>query len=156
MNSRQLFVAVPMTLLVLSGPANAGQSINLTGTITCVNDKWDEKEPEKGHKLADYGGRCVIVPDDAKAPKYVEDCTGSYEFKPDGSWKGAGACTADFKEGNTVSVTWEEGSQLKEYVYTFTGGTGTYKGAKGGGTYKTDELSSTIYAGRKKGSLELP
>jgi hypothetical protein len=29
-----------------------------------VNDKWDEKEPEKGHKLVDYAGRYVAIPGD--------------------------------------------------------------------------------------------
>ena len=59
MNLKQLFVAVPTTLLILgSGVANAGQTINDVGAIACVNDKWDVKEPEKGHKLVDYAGRC--------------------------------------------------------------------------------------------------
>ena len=157
MYAKTLMVAVPAAMLILgSGIANAGQTINVAGTMACVNDKWDEKEPEKGHKLAEYGGRCVVVPDDAGAQKYVEDCAGNYEYKPDGSWKGGGTCNVDFKEGNTISLTWEEGSHLKEYPFTYTGGTGKYKGAKGGGTYKTDELTTTLYGGRKKGNLELP
>jgi hypothetical protein len=41
-------------------------------------------------------------------------------------------------------------------LYEFTGGTGKYEGAKGGGAYKVDELTSTLYGGRKKGKLELP
>jgi hypothetical protein len=40
-----------------SGTANAGQTINELGAIACVNDKWDEKEVEKGHKVVDYAGR---------------------------------------------------------------------------------------------------
>ena len=35
-----------------------------------MTDKWDEKEVEKGHKLVDYAGRCVAIPDDPAAPKY--------------------------------------------------------------------------------------
>lgn len=148
---------MPAAMLVLgSGAANAGQTINVAGTMACVNDKWDEKEPEKGHKLAEYGGRCVVIPDDSNAKKYVEDCAGNYEYMPDGSWKGGGTCNVDFKGGDTISLTWEEGSHLKEYKYDYTGGTGKYKGAKGGGTYKTEELTTTLYGGRKKGNLELP
>ena len=30
--------------------------------MACVNDKWDEKEPEKGHKLVDDASRCVAHP----------------------------------------------------------------------------------------------
>ena len=68
MKLKQLFVAVPATLLVLgSGAANAGQTINEAGALACVTDKWDEKEPEKGHKLADAVMRCVVVPDDPAA-----------------------------------------------------------------------------------------
>lgn len=157
MTPTKLIVAVPAALIVLGlGMANAGQSINVAGTMACVNDKWDEKEIEKGHKLAEYGGRCVVIPNDVNARKYVEDCAGNYEYMPDGSWKGGGTCNVDFKSGDTISLTWEEGSHLKEYTYSYTGGTGKYKGATGGGTYKTDELTTTLYAGRKKGSLELP
>jgi hypothetical protein len=51
MDRRQLFVAVPTALFVLgSGAAIAGQTVNEAGVIVCVNDKWDEKEVEKGHK----------------------------------------------------------------------------------------------------------
>ena len=57
--------------------------------MACVIDKWDEKEPDKGHKLVDYAGRCVNIPDDPAAPKITEDCVGNYEYMPDGSWKGS-------------------------------------------------------------------
>ena len=83
-------------------PANAGQTINEAGAIACVNDKWDEKEPEKGHKLVDYAGRCVTIPDDPAAPKYTEDCVGKYEYMPDESWKGSGTCTYTFKGGDKI------------------------------------------------------
>ena len=71
--------------------------------LACVIDKWDEKEPDKGHKLVDYAGRCVNIPDDpAAAPKSTEDCVGKYEYMPDGSWKGTGTCTNTFKGGDTM------------------------------------------------------
>jgi hypothetical protein len=154
---KYLTVVVPVSLLVLgSGVAGAGQAIDVAGAMACVNDKWNESEPGKGHKLAEYAGRCVVIPDDATAQKYVEDCAGNYEYLPDGSWKGGGTCSVAFKAGDSVSLTWEEGSHLKEYPFTYTGGTGKYAGAKGGGTYKTEELTTTLYGGRKKGSMELP
>ena len=157
MTPKQLFFVAPAALLVLgNGVADAGQAIDVAGTMACVNDKWNELEPEKGHKLVEYAGRCVVIPNDASAKNYVEDCAGNYEYKPDGSWKGGGTCATDFKGGDTISLTWEEGSHLKDYPFTYTGGTGKYKGAKGGGTYKTEELTTTLYGGRKKGSLELP
>ena len=135
MNLKHLFVAVPTTLLILgSGVANAGQTIKDVGAMACVNDKWDEKEPEKGHKLVDFAGRCINVPTDPAAPKNAGDCVGNYEYMPDKSWKGNGTCTYTFKGGDKLSDSWEEGSHLKEYTYKFTGGTGTYEGASGGGT----------------------
>src|SRR6476646_9658734 len=48
-------------LILGSGAAKAGQTINDVGAMACVNDKWDVKEPEKGHKLVDYAGRCVNI-----------------------------------------------------------------------------------------------
>ena len=100
MKLKQFSVAVPVTLIVLGGGVvYAGQTINDVGAIACVNDKWDVKEPEKGHKLVDYAGRCINVPDDAAAPKSTADCAGKYEYMPDGSWKGNGTCTYAYKGG---------------------------------------------------------
>ena len=157
MNLKQLFLVVPAALLMLgSGAANASETINEAGALACVNDKWDEKELEKGHKLVDFAGRCVGIPNDPTAPKYTEDCVGKYEYMPDESWKGSGTCTYTFKSGDKMYDTWEEGSHLKEYPYKFAGGTGKYEGASGGGTYIYENLSDTLAGGTYKGTLELP
>jgi hypothetical protein len=123
--------------------------------MACVTDKWDVKEPEKGHKLVDAAMRCVLIPEDPAEPAYSEDCVGKYEYMPDESWKGSGTCTDNYPDGK-VNVTWEEGSHLKEYTYTITGGTGKYQGVKGGGTYMYQSLSDTLSGGRYKGQLVLP
>ena len=113
MKSHLILVALPAALFIVgSGGAIAGQTINEAGAIVCVNDKWDEKETEKGHKLVDAVQRCVIVPDDAAAPKAREECVGKFEYLPDGSWKGAGTCTNHYTDGDTTSIVWEEGSRL--------------------------------------------
>ena len=157
MTFRQLFVAVPAALLVLGhGVANAGQTINDAGALGCVVDKWDEKEPDKGHKLVDYAGRCVLIPDDPAVPKGTQVCVGKYEYMPDASWKGIGTCTSTYKGGDKTYETFEEGSHLKEYSYKKTGGTGKYQGASGGGTYTNDNLTDTLTGGRFKGQLVLP
>ena len=115
MNFKRLSVALPAVLLLLgSGAAKAGQTINDAGTMACVTDKWDEKEQEKGHKLVDAAMRCVLIPDDSAAPKVTEDCAGKYEYMPDGSWKATGTCTDNYPGGDKISLTWEEGSHLKE------------------------------------------
>jgi hypothetical protein len=82
-----------------------------------VSDKWDVKEPEKGHKLIDFAGRCVRIPDDPAAPKHTADCVGKFEYMPDKSYKGSGTCTYTFKGGDKLNISWEEGSHLKEYTY---------------------------------------
>jgi hypothetical protein len=157
MNLKQLLLAMPTALVILgSGAANAGQTINDVGAIVCINDKWDEKEVDKGHKLVDYAGRCVNIPDEPAAPKYTEDCVGKYEYMPDESWKGSGSCTYNFKSGDKITDTFEEGSHLKEYTFKITGGTGKYEGARGGGTYTNEELTDTLLGGRYKGKIELP
>jgi hypothetical protein len=158
MDLKHLFIALLAALCIMgTWTANAGQTINQAGAIACVNDKWDVKEPEKGHKLIDYAGRCILIPDDATAMKSTEDCVGKYEFMPDESYKGSGTCAEKFKEAaDTLTHTWEEGSDLKESRYKFTGGTGKYEGASGGGTYTLDELTDTLYGGKYKGAIELP
>jgi hypothetical protein len=157
MNFMHVFVASTAAFLILgSGAAKAGQIIDDAGTTACVADKWDEKEPEKGHKLVDAAMRCVLIPNDAAAPKVNEDCVGKYEYMPDKSWKGTGTCTDNYPGGDKISLTWEEGSHLKEYTYTKTGGTGKYQGVKGGGTYMYESLTDTLTGGRYKGTIELP
>ncbi len=121
MNPKQLFVAAPVALLVfMTGAASAAQTVNEAGALACINDKWDEKEVEKGHKLVDFAGRCVAIPDGSAAPKYTEECVGKYEFMPDESWKGNGSCTYTYKDSpDKVHDTYEEGSHLKESTYTY-------------------------------------
>jgi hypothetical protein len=154
---KQLFVAVPAVAFTLgAGAALAGSTIQEAGTISCVMDKWDETEKEKGHKVAQAANRCVLIPDDKAAAKVTEDCKGTYEYLPDGSWKAAGTCTDKYPGGDTVTLTWEEGSHLKEYTYQKTGGTGKYQGASGGGTYMYENLTDTLVGGRFKGTLVLP
>ena len=100
MKPKHLFLALPAVLFFVgNGVANAGQTINDVGAIACVNDKLDVKEPEKGHKLIDYAGRCVNIPDDPAAPKSTAECVGKYEYMPDESWKGSGTCTYTYKGG---------------------------------------------------------
>ena len=109
-------------------------------------DKWDQKEPDKGHKLVDFAGRGINIPDDPSGPISARDCVGNYEYMPDRSWKGSGTCTYTFKGGDKLSDSWEEGSHLKEYTYKYTGGAGKYEGAGGGGTYTYENITDTLAA----------
>ena len=157
MKLRTLFINMPPALLLLGVvSANAGETIDEAGDLACAIDRWDESEPTKGHKLVDNTSRCIAIPNDPAAPKVVEDCVGSYEFMPDESWKGSGRCTDTYPGGDKKFITWEEGSHLKEYRYTVTGGTGKYNGASGGGTYVYENLTDTLSAGTYKGKVQLP
>ena len=69
-----------------------------------MTDKWNEWGTDKGHKLVEYACQCVNIPDDPAAPKTTEDCVGNYEYVPNASWKGAGACTSTFKGGGKMSL----------------------------------------------------
>ena len=110
MNLKNLFVALPIALCIVGNcTANAGETINEAGALGLVIDKWDEKEVEKGHKLVDYAGRYVAIPDDPAGLKNTGDCKGKYEYMPDGSWKGAGTCTVTFKGGDTLQETFRGG-----------------------------------------------
>jgi len=157
MNLNALILTLPAALTLLGGTAAyAGQTINDAAAMACVNDKWDETEPEKGHKLVDFAGRCINIPSDPAAPKSAGDCVGNYEYMPDGSWKGSGTCTYTFKGGDKLNDSWEEGSHLKEYTYKYTGGTGKYEGASGGGAYMYENITDTLAGGSYKGQLVLP
>lgn len=157
MKRKQSLVVVPAALFILgSGVVNAGDTINESGAMALVIDKWNESEPDKGHKVVDYAGRCVAIPDDPSAAKATCDCIGKYEYMQDGSWKGTGTCTVTFKGADTLQESWEEGSHLKEYPYKYTGGTGKYEGASGEGTYTSENLTDTLQWGRYKGTIKLP
>jgi hypothetical protein len=157
MKRKQILFVVPAALFILcNGAASAGQTINESGALAQFVDKWNESEPNKGHKLADFAGRCVIIPDDPAVPKATCSCVGNYEYMPDGSWKGAGTCTDTYQGGDSTTYTWEEGSHLKEYKYTYTGGTGKYQGAGGEGTYTYNNLTDTLQGGRYQGRIVLP
>ena len=148
-------LAILACFLFCVAPVKAGETINEAGAIACVNDKWNESEPDKGHKLVDYAGRCVHIPDDAAAP-FATDCVGKYEYMPDKSYKGGGTCTNTYKGGDKVNLTWEEGFALRGIHLKYTGGTGKYEGASGVGTYSLEELTDTMQGGKYKGTIILP
>ncbi len=155
MTPRTLLAAATAALSIFAiDAARTDARSEEAGVIVCINDKWDETEPEKGHKLVDYAGRCVKVPDDASAAKVTEECAGKYEYMPDQTWKGSGGCTATFPGGDKVFSTWEESSASKEWPFKVTGGTGKYDKASGGGTYSYDNLTDTLAAGRYKGKWQ--
>ena len=109
MNPKQLVIALPAAFLMLgNAPAKAAQTIEESGALACVVDKWDEKEVEKGHKLVDAVVRCIDIPNDPAAPKYSQQCAGKYEYMPDESWKATGTCTDTYKSGDTKFESWEE------------------------------------------------
>jgi hypothetical protein len=50
MTLKHVLIASTAAFLILgSGAAQAGETISDVGAMACLNDRWDEKEPEKGH-----------------------------------------------------------------------------------------------------------
>ena len=158
MNTQTQSVILCATMLLgMSGAAHAAKTVDETGSYVCVTDKWDESTKEEGHKIADFAGRCVLIPSDPAAAKIVEDCTGTYDYLPDQTWTGSGTCTQTAKGSKDKRIIkWEQGSELDEPKYTITGGTGQYQGASGGGTTSDEELTDKLSAGTFKGTMELP
>lgn len=158
MKFQPLFLAVPAALLVLGSEiARAGNVVEGAGAIACVSDKWDVKEPEKGHKFIDYAGRCIFIPGDAAAEKATQECVGKFEYMPDNSYKASGTCTHTFKGGDKRFHAWEEGTHIAERGrFSITGGTGKLDGVQGSGTYALDELTDTLQGGTYTEKVELP
>ena len=152
------FIVLSIALLMLfltNAPTVAGE-IKEAGALACVNDKWDEKEVAKAHKVVDYAGRCLAISNNAADGITSEDCTGKYEYMPDKSWKGSGTCVETKKDVGTRTVTFEEGSHLKEFTYKILSGTGKWEGITGSGTYSNDPVTDTLTGGRFKATITLP
>lgn len=152
----QVLLRACAVVLVLSAglPAEADELAE-AGVIVCATDKTQETVLGQDHKVLEVTSRCVLLPDDTSAQKGTEACVGKYEYVPDGSWTAKGRCTDTYGK-DTRNVTWEEGSALKEYTYTVSGGTAKFANASGSGTYFYENLTDTLAAGRFKGTLVLP
>jgi len=116
-----------------------------TGKFALVVDRWDPKEVE-GYTLVEYAGRGLGFSDDSADPWAYGSYVGTYKFMPNGKWTGSGTGTETYKGGDTTTYTWEESSDFKQNnTYKYTGGTGKYEGASGGGTYTNYEGVSASY-----------
>ena len=157
MNPRQLVVAVPAALLILgSGAANAGRAHK-----RCGHHGLRERQMgrEGARERTQAGRRChAMRPHSRRSRRTDDQLRTAWKLRVHArqSWKGTGTCTDNYPGGDKISLTWEEGSHLKEYTYTKTSGTGKYQGVKGGGTYMYQNLSDTLSGGRYKGTIELP
>jgi hypothetical protein len=125
------------------------------GALALVVDKYDPK----GVDTFEYAGRGLSIPDDDTEPPAKGSYEGTYTYnKSDGSWTGSGTGTETFNGGDTTNYTWEERSNRKEQTYKYTGGTGKYKDASGGGTYELHggyEGDSGGYGDYKPGTLQV-
>ena len=55
-----------------------------------------------------------------------------------------------------MSIAGQEGSGMEQNTYQATGGTDRFNGVTGGGTYKYDQLTTTLFGGRYRSKWELP
>ena len=139
MKFKQLFVALTAAIFILAVGGKRGRDHKGYG---CYGLRERQVGREGARERTQAGRRCdALRPRSRRSaePTISQDCLGNYEYMPDASWKGTGTCTDNYPEGK-ISLSWEEGSHLKECTYTKTGGTGKYQGVKGGGTYMYQNL----------------
>jgi hypothetical protein len=138
----------PNALYCDCGKCSAVEDTMTKGGLALVVDKWDARV-ENGDTLVEYAGRGLGFPEDYAEEGAEGSYVGTYTYKPDGSWTGAGTGIETFTDGTTY-YTWEESSENltagRENTYKYTGGTGKYKGASGDGTY-------TLYEGVSGGYI---
>jgi len=103
------------------------------GAMVCVNDMWNEKEPEKCHKLVDtLVAECTSLTTPPRRQRRV------YAW---GELERQRGLQPILQKWGHIVRNLGGGSHLKEYIFKITGGTGKYAGAKGGGTYKSDQYA---------------
>ena len=159
MNLKQFFIAVPAALLlVAAGPANAGESVKKWGHGAYATVVLDVLELDEGHSVMWWRGEGVEVDDDPSSPTHLNtgDCVLVLETMPDETYSGSGFCTFTDRDGDKYFLKHWVGSGMEESRYEYTGGTGKWTGATGGGTYVLEELTDTLSAFRYKGVIELP
>ena len=99
---KRIIIAVPAVFLVFSSCVAIAKTINKAGALVCVTDKYTEKELEKGHKLADWVGRCVGIPDNSTAEMYTSDCIGNTSLSPTKAIRPLGAALSTSKAAATT------------------------------------------------------
>ena len=156
MNANLLFVVVPATFLILGdGAANAGQTIDKVGAIACVTDKWTETELEQGHKLAENSvQRCALLPTDPSAEKATHELRGKVMSTClTAAGRAVGPAPTPIRAATKYPKLGRRGLSCKEYIFKFTGGTGKFEGASGGGAYFYESLTDTLAGWRLQGQV---
>lgn len=118
--------------LALSPLAQAAEG---SGSVTYVTT-WTQTMKQPGGRALQYAHlKGVILTDKADGPFHLsaQDCSGSVAIGADGKVEdSAGSCTAVDKDGDIWWLSYHDGPQ--EHTWAIIGGTGKYKGIKGGGT----------------------
>ena len=157
MNLKQLFVAVPAALFVIgNGVAIAGQTVGVAGTIACVTDKRDEKEPEQGTQarrrcaaMRRHPRRCRLTEVRSRLRRQVRVHARTR------AGRAPGPALATLKGGTGYTIP---GRKVRTSKNTRTNIPVALKvrGASGGGTYMYESLTDTLTGGTYKGQLVLP
>jgi len=135
MNSKLLPIASGLFItgaLILASVAQAAEG---SGSATYVTTWSETTKLPGGRALQRAHFKSVIIVDKGDALFHLQpqDCSGSVALGADGKAEdSAGACSAVDKDGDTWWISYHNGPQGN--VWTILGGTGKYKGMKGGGT----------------------
>jgi hypothetical protein len=135
----------PVCGLLITGAlvvAPLAQAAEGGGTVTYVMTWTEMTKLPGGRALQRAYFKGVVLMDKADGPFHLsaQDCSGSVAIAADGKVENnAGSCSAVDKDGDTWWLEYHIGPQGD--TWTIIGGTGKYKGMKGGGT--TTELVQT-------------
>lgn len=142
MNSRMTRTVCGLLITGALAVAPLAQAAEGGGTVTYVTT-WTEKTMLPGGRaLQRYYQKGVVLMDKADGPFHLsaQDCSGSVAIGAGGKVENnAGSCSAVDKDGDSWWLEYHTGAQGD--TWTILGGTGKYKGMKGGGT--TAELVDT-------------
>jgi hypothetical protein len=135
MNSKLMRIASGLFITGALALAPLAQAAEGGGTVTYVQTWSEVTKLPGGRSLQRAYLKGVILMDKADGLFHLQtqDCSGSTAIGADGKVDdSAGSCTAVDKDGDVWWLSYHNGPQGN--TWTIIGGTGKYKGMKGGGT----------------------
>ena len=132
--------AIALGALFIGAAAQAAE-VSAKGTVTYATTS-EVSDYNAGAKLVRTTFKGVVLADDPKSSlnNSLQDCTGTTLVNKKGEQMGGGGyCAGVDPEGDIWWISWK--SNAKGSDWSFIGGTGKYKDAKGGG--KTENVLQT-------------
>ena len=157
MKVEQLLLSGALALVLVAPAATASQSIDQSGTEVFTTEVWKNIELGKDRSSAIWQGLGAVEADDPEMPLHraTANCVGIYEFGPGDRSTAQGRCAYTLQDGEKIFLEWGHDQENPQPHYRWTGGTGRYQGASGGGTYALEQLDNGLSVGTFNGTLKL-